>query len=327
MSKPFVSVSGSPGKLATATINAIANSGKICLANFSLTGLEFSGQVRGGLNLIGPEQRLDYDYPEIGMVLDATLAGPLPGNVKFYCAKKWPMIIATSGGDWDLMTKEIEAAKLPALRISNAAIPVGALIAYLNYLVDEQKFSIGPPSSPNVRLRVLESHQETKPDTSNTAREISNILFRMGFKDNSSEMVRNKIYQKALFGIEDSYAAGHGLHFYEFCSDRPVDMGMLAFYELLENFFLSSVHLKGMQVIHEKNKGVLVQTADGLCQLGLYKLSKDMTSDFAFFHKIKGRDIYGQGFLKFIEFEQSLIDAGKFGVFGISDYFKYVEGK
>jgi 4-hydroxy-tetrahydrodipicolinate reductase len=66
------------------------------------------------------------------------------------------------------------------------------------------------------RLRVRESHQQGKADTSGTAKAVVQAFQRLGvdFQTDQIEMVRDPAVQRKEWGIPEEYISGHGWHTY-----------------------------------------------------------------------------------------------------------------
>jgi 4-hydroxy-tetrahydrodipicolinate reductase len=66
------------------------------------------------------------------------------------------------------------------------------------------------------KMKVKESHQSWKADTSGTAKAMIRYFNRLGidFTENDIQKERNPEIQKTVWGIDDKYIDGHGWHTY-----------------------------------------------------------------------------------------------------------------
>ncbi|KAJ7543409.1 hypothetical protein O6H91_09G037000 [Diphasiastrum complanatum] len=119
-------------------------------------------------------------YPEV-VVVDYTLPDAVNGNAEFYCERRLPFVMGTTGGDRDKLTEVVHKYGNYAVIAPQMGKQVVAFQATLEIMAEQF-----PGAFAGYTLHVVESHQSSKVDTSGTAKAIVSSFRRLGiaFDDN-----------------------------------------------------------------------------------------------------------------------------------------------
>jgi 4-hydroxy-tetrahydrodipicolinate reductase len=224
-----VMVNGLPGNMAATVAGHVVSDSRFDLIPFSLTGSEipFSEYKLGNdaIRLIHPDNR-DTAIGDIvkispGIIsVDYTHPSAVNDNAVFYTRHQLPFVMGTTGGDRKSLEKAVADSKTAAVIAPNMAKQIVGLQAMLEY---------GAAHFPDLYkgycLKVRESHQNGKADTSGTAKAIVGYFNRMGipFAENDIYKERNPDVQRKDWSIPDAYIGGHGWHTYTLTSaDKTV---------------------------------------------------------------------------------------------------------
>eukprot|EP00475_Leptophrys_vorax_P041262 TRINITY_DN77829_c0_g1_i1.p1 TRINITY_DN77829_c0_g1~~TRINITY_DN77829_c0_g1_i1.p1 ORF type:complete len:352 (-),score=2.51 TRINITY_DN77829_c0_g1_i1:228-1283(-) len=213
-------INGAPGKMGRAVAEAAIRAG-VPLVPFGLTGPGF------------PRERLDYgngifidvfpaderdavlaearaQHPDL-VVVDYTLPAAVNDNAAWYIANRVPFVMGTTGGDRAKLTADVEASKLPAVISAQMGKQVVAFLAALETLAEQC-----PGAFAGYTLKVVESHQSSKVDTSGTAKEAVHCFQNLGvtFEVDQIEKVRDPSEQMSRMGVPENYLSGHAFHTY-----------------------------------------------------------------------------------------------------------------
>lgn len=222
MNKTKVMVNGLPGKMASTVVKHIFASDDLELLPFSLTGPEIEQldiEEQGlKIELIKPESRhigLDdilYHSPFISV--DYTHPSAVISNAEFYCKNNLPFVMGTTGGDRKMLESIVTDSQNCAVIAPNMAKQIVAFQAMMEYAA--KNF---PDVFKGYKLKVKESHQEGKADTSGTAKAVVGYFNELGipFSPEQIVMVRKPIEQIEL-GVPEEYLGGHAWHKYTFTS-------------------------------------------------------------------------------------------------------------
>lgn len=219
-----VMVNGLPGNMAATVARHVTADDRFALVPFSLTGAEISLTEYAlgdrAIALIHPERRdaaigaVCRDYPGF-ITVDYTHPAAVNGNAEFYVRHRLPFVMGTTGGERKRLEDAVRASQTAAVIAPNMAKQIVGFQAMLEY---------GAAHFPGLfngyQLKVRESHQKGKADTSGTARSVVGYFNRMGipFTEKEIEMERDPENQKNSWGIPDAYIAGHGWHTYTLTS-------------------------------------------------------------------------------------------------------------
>ena len=220
-----VMVNGLPGNMAATVAGHVVNDSRFDLIPFSLTGADIAlSEYKLGhvlIRLIHPDNRdaaigdIVKQYPGI-ILVDYTHPSAVNDNAVFYARHHLPFVMGTTGGDRKTLEKTVTSSATAAVIAPNMAKQIVGLQAMLEY---------GAANFPDLykgySLKVRESHQNGKADTSGTAKAIIGYFNRMGipFTENDIYKERSPDVQRKAWGIPESYIGGHGWHTYTLTSE------------------------------------------------------------------------------------------------------------
>ena len=219
-----VMVNGMPGNMAATVARHVVSDSRFDLVPFSLTGAEipFSEYKLGNeaIRLIHPDNRdaaigdIVKSYPGI-ITIDYTHPSAVHDNAVFYTRHHLPFVMGTTGGDRKALEKTVVVSATAAVIAPNMAKQIVGLQAMLEY--GAAHF---PALYKGYSMKVRESHQNGKADTSGTAKAIVGYFNRMGipFAENDIYKERNPDVQRKDWGIPDASIGGHGWHTYTLTS-------------------------------------------------------------------------------------------------------------
>jgi len=171
------------------------------------------------VTLIGPDGRdarigeLKARYPRLLMV-DYTVPDAIHTMVDTYVRNATPFVMGTTGGDRERILAEVKAAGLYAVIAPQMGKQVVAFQATMELMADAF-----PGAFAGYALRVVESHQSAKKDTSGTAKAIVGSFTRLGASfDGNIEMVRTPDAQTGRMKVPAEHLAGHAFHTYQLLS-------------------------------------------------------------------------------------------------------------
>ena len=227
-----VMVNGMPGPMATAAAEACLRKG-LKLAPVAMTGPAIEpctitvkdavSGVSADVKLVPADQKDEMNAAVDGLVsaagehnllaIDFTHPSAVNGNAIYYAEKNIPFVMGTTGGDREQLMKDMEDAKHFSVIAPNMAKQIVALQAGLEDLA--AKF---PGAFDGYKIRVVESHQKTKADTSGTAKAVVETL--KGLSDDEFEVKdieKIRTDEEALaFRVPEEHLNGHAYHRYTF---------------------------------------------------------------------------------------------------------------
>eukprot|EP00798_Chlamydomonas_sp_ICE-L_P022260 gene22260-29330_t len=203
--KPQILVSSGTGKMGKSVSEAVLRAGAelvpytMCAPVSGQTHIEIGGvqlQMLGDLaerKAIVPE--LKKRYPNL-ICVDYTQPDCIHEMVDFYVDNKLPFVMGTTGGDRDAIAKQVEES-------GNYAVIAPNMGAFSGY-----------------SLRVVESHQSSKKDTSGTAKAIVASFQGLGidFNVDQIQLVREKSEQMSIMKVPEDAIPGHAFHTYQLVS-------------------------------------------------------------------------------------------------------------
>lgn len=226
MSETKVMITGIPGIMSSLVATEIAGCKDIILSPVGLTHETFGiirrdGFVLQGISIPDHENAIRKYEPDI--IVDFSKGSP-ERNCELFCKCNVPFVMGTTGGDIEAMKKMVENSNISAVIASNMASPVVVIQAMLEYAA--KNF---PDVFSGYSLKIAESHQEMKIDTSGTAivfEELLNVMGAISDKDGILS-IRDPLIQKRLCGIPEEHLKGHGHHEYVLISrDGTVHLGI-----------------------------------------------------------------------------------------------------
>lgn len=159
-------------------------------------------------------KKLQKEHP--GMItVDYTVPDVIHAQVDFYVQNRMPFVMGTTGGDRDRITKEVTDAKLYAVIAPNMGKQIVAFQATFETMA--KNF---PGAYSGYKLRVVESHQSTKKDTSGTAKAVVKSFQDLGipFDVEQIELVREADQQINVMKVPKDALNGHAFHTYQLVS-------------------------------------------------------------------------------------------------------------
>lgn len=231
-----IMMNGLPGAMGR-EISAAALRRGVHLAPFALTGPGCGGEVDVGgvvVRLYEPTERaalaarLAAEFPRRGslVAVDFTHPSAVNENAAWYASLGLPFVMGTTGGDRAALLRDAGAAGVYCVIAPNMCKQIVALQAALTRMAADF-----PGAFDGYALRVVESHQASKADTSGTAKAISDQLSLLvggaPFDHAAIERVREPAAQvagggAAHAGVSPVPAAaldGHAFHTYSLAAD------------------------------------------------------------------------------------------------------------
>ena len=145
------------------------------------------------------------------ITVDFTLPIAVNDNAEFYCRHKLPFVMGTTGGDRVMLEKEVCNASIPAVIAPNMAKQIVGFQAMMAYAAENF-----PGLFDGYSLEIRESHQQTKVDTSGTAKAMVTYFNKLGvnFTENDIIKIRDPEIQQHEWKIPEQYVNGHAWHTY-----------------------------------------------------------------------------------------------------------------
>lgn len=223
--KPIkIMVNGIPGKVATNIARHFLKDNRFELIQQSLTGPEIqSPEYRldtATIGLLTPSTRedaIDNIKASQGLFItvDFTLPMVVNENAAFYCKHALPFVMGTTGGDRDMLEKTVQSSPICAVIAPNMAKQIVGFQAMMDFAAKNY-----PGLFEGYHLEIKESHQQTKVDTSGTAKAMVKYFNQLGieFSENDITKIRDPKIQQQELGIPEKYLDGHGWHTYTLTS-------------------------------------------------------------------------------------------------------------
>lgn len=210
-----MAVNGLPGKMAWAVAEAVAAEKDMELFPLSLTGPEVmaKGTIVGGVpvKLILPEKREEFltgHRPNV--VVDFTTPAAISDNVAMYTAARLPFVLGTTGGDLEAINEKVSQSFSSAVVAPNMAKEIVAFQVMIESMA--RKF---PGLFGGYSLKIEESHQSGKKDTSGTAKAMITSFNKLGIPFSVYEIKKHRTEDEYIaLGISPEYWSGHGWHTY-----------------------------------------------------------------------------------------------------------------
>lgn len=220
----------------------------ILLIPFGITGgeiQEFNIKIKNNefklINIFDEDQinlmfkKIKDKYENI-IIVDFTIPSAVENNISLYCRQELNFIIGTTGITIEKVIKVIKNTNINAVISPNMGKQIVAIQAMFEYISNTF-----PKCFEGYSLRIKESHQQGKLDTSGTAKLLAGYLKELGadFDIEEIEKVRDPERQIEM-GIPEDYLDGHGWHTYTLLSnDETVTI------EIKHNVNGSDVYAKG----------------------------------------------------------------------------------
>eukprot|EP00877_Chromochloris_zofingiensis_P014130 jgi/Chrzof1/8971/Cz03g31130.t1 len=185
----------------------------VAVSNIGISGIpvEVVGKERRqeAMNLIREK------YPNL-IVVDYTMPNCVNDNANFYVSNGVPFVMGTTGGDRDQVIAAAEQHGVYAVVAPQMGKQVVAFQAMMELMAENF-----PGVFKGYKLRVAESHQRNKADTSGTAKAVVQSFKQMGvdFNENQIKKIRDRPTQLDVVGVPEQYLDGHAFHTYTLTSD------------------------------------------------------------------------------------------------------------
>lgn len=217
MDKIKVMIAGLPGKMATLVAEYVEKAEDMDLMSFALS--EEAGKLQIGdteifqIALDWHQNRLKELSPDV--IVDFTQPKSVNRNAELYCQCEIPFVMGTTGGDRDSLTKTVEQSNISAVIAPNMAKQIVAFQAMMEYAAENF-----PDVFEGYSLKISESHQASKADTSGTAKAMVKYFNKLGisFAEDQILKIRDPETQRKN-GVPEKYLNGHGWHTYTLQSE------------------------------------------------------------------------------------------------------------
>jgi len=215
-------VVGLPGNMATTFTKHALIEKEIEVINFSITGndieeKEYDIEDRT-FHLINANDKVKIDelfedYKPT-LVVDYTEPRVAELNIGLYCRKRTHFIMGTTGVNVNRVSEKIKESGINAVIAPNMGKQIVAIQAMMKYAAENF-----PNCFKDYTLKIKESHQKGKLDTSGTARAMVGYFKQLGiiFDEKNIEMIREPSKQVAL-KVPKTFLTGHGWHTYTLIS-------------------------------------------------------------------------------------------------------------
>lgn len=218
-----IMVNSCSGKMGKAVIKA-ADSAGLDLIPMSFGCAEEAGktvEVCGKeITVHGPSDRESVlasvfrEHPNM-IVVDYTVPDAVNSNAELYCNVGVPFVMGTTGGDRDRLYKTVKDSNLYAVISPQMGKQVVAFLAAMEIMAEQF-----PGAFSGYSLKVMESHQSSKLDTSGTAKAVISCFKKLGvsFDMDQIQMIRDPEQQMEMVGVPEEYLSGHAFHLYHLSS-------------------------------------------------------------------------------------------------------------
>eukprot|EP01036_Dinobryon_divergens_P035284 gene35284-45690_t len=159
-------------------------------------------------------ERIKNEYPNC-IIVDYTHPSAVLSNIRCYTGNACDFVMGTTGVELSKMKFEFEKGENFAVIAPNMAKQIVAL----QYALDQLSNRF-PNAYGGYNLKVVESHQSSKADTSGTAKAIVSHITKLNGQDfgvDDIEKIRSPDSQIA-FGVPSDALGGHAFHTYTLTS-------------------------------------------------------------------------------------------------------------
>lgn len=208
-------MSGLPGPMATAVAEEIGES-EWDLCPTALSSPRHSGEkmvIREKQITLFPSPPAPSPTRGRGGVVAVDFSTPTAAvsNAEWFAECEIPFVMGTTGGDMAAINRTVMASKICAVVAPNMAIPIVALLIAFEHLAETC-----PDALRGHELRITESHQATKRDTSGTAKAMVKHLAALGLPASveAIEKIRDPERQVSEMRVPEAHLGGHAFHRY-----------------------------------------------------------------------------------------------------------------
>ncbi len=224
MKRIKVMVNGLPGKVAGVVARHVVENDRFELIPYSLTGPEITDSEFKindfNIQLVLPDMSEKIiNNIKIGtgnlICIDFTHPSAVNSNAEFYCRNNLPFVMGTTGGDRELLDQTVARSSISAIIAPNMAKQIVGFQAMMEYTA-----KTFPGLFTGYSLKIEESHQKGKADTSGTAKAMTKYFNSFGIPFSEDEIIkeRDPEIQKNIWKIPEEYLDGHGWHKYTLIS-------------------------------------------------------------------------------------------------------------
>jgi len=141
-------------------------------------------------------------------------------NAEFYCKNQLPFVMGTTGGDRERLNETVLNSNIVAVIAPNMAKQIVGFQAMMEFAANTFTELFNGYS-----LKIRESHQKSKADTSGTAKAMVGYFNKLGIPFSEDEIIKERdISIQKNMGVPEKYLSGHGWHTYTLSSsDRTVE--------------------------------------------------------------------------------------------------------
>ena len=223
-----IMVNGIPGNMAVNVARHALRDERIELINAAMTGpeiVEKSYELDGRkICLIHPNEKekaieeLQRNHGRF-VTVDFTHPSAVNENAEFYCKHGLPFVMGTTGGDRQKLEDMVRSSQICAIIAPNMAKQI---VGFQEMMAHAAKTF--PGLFNGYSIRVKESHQNGKADTSGTAKAMIGYFNNLGAacEENDIVKVRDPKLQKNELGVPDEFLKGHAWHTYTLTSKNNV---------------------------------------------------------------------------------------------------------
>jgi 4-hydroxy-tetrahydrodipicolinate reductase len=220
MEKINIMINGLPGNVARKMAESAIVDDRFNVVPFSLTGQEIEDTVITiesiVFELVKPDirdkkiQQIKTRFPSF-ITIDYTHPSAVNSNALFYTQNRIPFVMGTTGGDREHLEQVVKDSSTPAVIAPNMAKQIVGFQAMMEYAA-----TTFPDLFKGYTLKVAESHQNGKADTSGTAKAMVGYFNTLGadFDTNDIQMIRDPDVQENEWKIPKEHLTGHGWHTY-----------------------------------------------------------------------------------------------------------------
>jgi len=220
-----VMVNGLPGNVAQVIARHAAEKKGFHLLPYSLTGPEIdieTYEVAGnGIRLIRPDERdvqmKSFDLFKTPFIsIDFTHPSAVNQNAQFYCDHAMPFVMGTTGGDREQLLKSVQDSQTAAVIAPNMAKQIVGFQAMMAWAAENF-----PALFSGYNLSIQESHQQSKADTSGTAKAMVSYFQKLGLSCSTDSIQKERDPKKQQFdwGVPQEHLNGHAWHTYTLTSN------------------------------------------------------------------------------------------------------------
>ncbi len=216
MKKIKVVIAGLPGKMASLVAKYVERAKDMKLMGFALSEIEQQLQIGKTAVFCVPFQfdlkKVKREIEEVSpdVIVDFTLPKSVNWDADLYCECGIPFVMGTTGGDRELLQKTVEKSNISAVIAPNMAKQIVAFQSMVRYAAENF-----PDVFKGYSLKIIESHQKSKADTSGTAKKMVQYFNQLGVPFKKEQIVKVREPQKQLeMKIPEKYLTGHGWHTY-----------------------------------------------------------------------------------------------------------------